>query len=72
MKNVFTPAFDQTTDRQEIYNLDPTLCDFGKFANDKVCRIKKSEAGTPVTPVVTVGYVVAGYVATGYFATQAA
>lgn len=63
MKNVFTPAFDQTTDRQEIYNLDPTLCDFGKFANDKVCRIKKSEA---------VGYVVDGYVATGYFVTQAA
>ena len=67
MKNVFTPAFDQTADRQEIYNLDPTLCDFGKFANDKVCRIKKSAA-----PVATVGYVVEGYVATGYFVTQAA
>ena len=71
MKNVFTPAFDQTTDRQEIYNLDPTLCDFGKFANGTLCRVKKSEAA-PVTPVATVGYVVEGYVATGYFVTQAA
>lgn len=68
MKNVHTPAFDQTTDRQEIYNLDPTLCDFGKFANGTLCRVKKAE----VAPVATVGYVVEGYVATGYFVTQAA
>lgn len=70
-KTIYTPSFDQTIDRDELQKFDATICDFGKFANSKLCKIKKTE-DVPNTPTVTVGYVSTGYVTAGYFVTQAA
>lgn len=59
------PQFDQTLDQTQILNLEPQICDFGKFANGacapQIQKVKK--------PVQELGlYVVNGYAVDGYFA----
>jgi hypothetical protein len=54
------PAFDETLDQTQILNLEPEICDFGKFANGSCSQ--------NIHHVVNNLYAVNGYVIDDYFA----
>jgi hypothetical protein len=55
------PAFDETFDQTQILNLEPQICDFGKFANGSCSKNLYHHH------VIENLYVVDGYVIDGYF-----